>query len=46
MTHANNKETLSFIYIDFTKGLQYSNFYIVIMMVVDMLSRQATRARL
>jgi hypothetical protein len=28
-----------FIYIDFTEGLQYSNFYLVIMMVMDMLSK-------
>jgi hypothetical protein len=39
MTHASNRETLSFIYIDFTKRLPYSNFYLVIMMVMDMLSK-------
>lgn len=39
MTHASNRETLSFIYIDFTERLQYSNFYLVIMMVMDMLSK-------
>jgi len=39
MTHASNRETLSFIYIDFTERLPYSNFYLVIMMVMDMLSK-------